>query len=621
MEPPEDELEYVAIPGDDSEEDGGQQQSQTEDEEEDDEEEEEDVVVVGSDSTRVSQNEASSSGQASVEIDDGSPGRKRRRKKEGEALSLGDVDGAEGGLSKGREWNREEIDGLFCPICMEAWTNDGVHQVCCLPCGHLYGLSCIQRWIKDKKSAAKCPQCNKKCAVNGIRKLYASQIVALDEESKKRIQFLENKCLSLEKKGGDLATKEAEWKKMEIKLQQQLRQATQKANYLESLLDTKQDSRSKIVHPGMTRQEKVASGHDLQGGREYFHFTLQKDIQVQGGQMVDIDMSQLIAIVARKAHGIGGMNLLTKVSLLSPHDIENIMLSPDTKAVKDLHISSFDRRLALLASLGKKLSIFSLDCNYATLCYDLPNPPWSCSWDINNSHHVYAGLTNGMMLMFDTRQSAGPVESIRGLTCNPIHTLHSLPHSKGQTSGVSSVLAASSVGLSLANFGNADERPYLIPGSEDQGVCISLAYCPGSDEAVASFRPRIDSSSDIFVSQTPLSPSFGIGQPVSGSHVLYSSFGTGKYQKLGSAAANVNSIRLPRSLIMDFGSENRVFVSGDDLNHDLVLQSLPSFGFSQRLKYPKYPMRDIKYTHSSNKGLLGCLSEDTLQLFSCLIQT
>lgn len=26
-------------------------------------------------------------------------------------------------------WNRSEIDGLFCPICMEAWSNGGDHQV------------------------------------------------------------------------------------------------------------------------------------------------------------------------------------------------------------------------------------------------------------------------------------------------------------------------------------------------------------------------------------------------------------------------------------------------------------------------------------------------------------
>ena len=29
----------------------------------------------------------------------------------------------------GGEWTRSEIDGLFCPICMDAWTNGGDHQI------------------------------------------------------------------------------------------------------------------------------------------------------------------------------------------------------------------------------------------------------------------------------------------------------------------------------------------------------------------------------------------------------------------------------------------------------------------------------------------------------------
>lgn len=32
-------------------------------------------------------------------------------------------------ISVGEEWNRNEIDGLCCPICMEAWTSGGDHQV------------------------------------------------------------------------------------------------------------------------------------------------------------------------------------------------------------------------------------------------------------------------------------------------------------------------------------------------------------------------------------------------------------------------------------------------------------------------------------------------------------
>lgn len=47
---------------------------------------------------------------------------------------------------------------------------------------------------------------------------------------------------------------------------------------------------------------------------------MQKELQIQGGQLVDTDVSNLLVIVARKADGVGGMNLLTKVSSLFSHD-------------------------------------------------------------------------------------------------------------------------------------------------------------------------------------------------------------------------------------------------------------------------------------------------------------
>lgn len=50
----------------------------------------------------------------------------------------------------------EEGDG--CIICLEAWTTAGEHRLAALRCGHLFGFTCIQRWLKTKGPAAKCPQ-------------------------------------------------------------------------------------------------------------------------------------------------------------------------------------------------------------------------------------------------------------------------------------------------------------------------------------------------------------------------------------------------------------------------------------------------------------------------------
>ncbi|KAI3522854.1 hypothetical protein L1887_00906 [Cichorium endivia] len=96
--------------------------------------------------------------------------------------------------------NNGEIDGLFCPICFEAWTSGGSHQICCLPCGHIYGLSCIKKWLQLRRSSGKCPQCKGLCTLKDVRVLYAARLCVADEELHKKVRSLEAKCAYLEQK-------------------------------------------------------------------------------------------------------------------------------------------------------------------------------------------------------------------------------------------------------------------------------------------------------------------------------------------------------------------------------------------------------------------------------------
>lgn len=66
-------------------------------------------------------------------------------------------------------------------------------------------------------------------------------------------------------------------------------------------------------------------------------------------------------------------------------------------------------------------------------------------------------LQNGSLLVFDLRRTAGPVATMKGLTNNPIHTVHSLPNNSALPSGARTVLSASSIGLCLWNVDNAEE--------------------------------------------------------------------------------------------------------------------------------------------------------------------
>ena len=81
-------------------------------------------------------------------------------------------------------------------------------------------------------------------------------------------------------------------------------------------------------------------------------------------------------------------------------------------------------------------------------------------------------MQNGMVMVFDMRQTVRPVESMMGLTCNPIHTVHSLSPELSFLSGVRSLLTASSVGLCHWNFGSSEERYIFF--SEVLEVCTCL---------------------------------------------------------------------------------------------------------------------------------------------------
>lgn len=78
-----------------------------------DDEEEENVFVI----PRVSQEAVANFGSSANVTEE-----EKEKKGVDETLSCNDKVGSQ-------EWSRSEIEGLFCPICMEAWTNGGNHQV------------------------------------------------------------------------------------------------------------------------------------------------------------------------------------------------------------------------------------------------------------------------------------------------------------------------------------------------------------------------------------------------------------------------------------------------------------------------------------------------------------
>lgn len=64
----------------------------------------------------------------------------------------------------------DEKDNI-CIICQDEWSSEGTdpHKVVALPCGHIFGMSCILEWISRK---TQCPVCKRRATPNDIRPIF-----------------------------------------------------------------------------------------------------------------------------------------------------------------------------------------------------------------------------------------------------------------------------------------------------------------------------------------------------------------------------------------------------------------------------------------------------------------
>ncbi|CAK9222825.1 unnamed protein product [Sphagnum troendelagicum] len=61
--------------------------------------------------------------------------------------------------------------------------------ICSLACGHLFGKSCIKRWLRQAgKKQGKCPQCKCWARVEDLRMVYVPRITVIDGEGQQIMQ-------------------------------------------------------------------------------------------------------------------------------------------------------------------------------------------------------------------------------------------------------------------------------------------------------------------------------------------------------------------------------------------------------------------------------------------------
>uniref|UniRef100_A0A1B6MDI2 RING-type E3 ubiquitin transferase n=1 Tax=Graphocephala atropunctata TaxID=36148 RepID=A0A1B6MDI2_9HEMI len=290
--------------------------------------------------------------------------------------------------------NSEE--GSLCTICMEPLTNSGSHRVCCLRCGHIFGHSCVERWIKIgcNNGARRCPTCNKKACLKDIRILYLPKVVPLDTVEKDRLisekeeLLLQKNVIEMElsrcKLQSELNTQNYELKL--FKLEKDLREAF---GSIELLSQGK-----KVVLPDLVslKKEKV--------GTELLHMV---DISKEGGCRVLAFNHLLHELIVSQPSGNTifagyGIRVLNSVDF---QPTRYIYLHH--KMIRDLAFHREDRNLLLSASLDNSAKLVDVANSTTVHTFKTDGALWSCCWDATNPHLLLVGSQSGKVYQYDRR--------------------------------------------------------------------------------------------------------------------------------------------------------------------------------------------------------------------------
>ncbi|KAL2652787.1 hypothetical protein R1flu_020915 [Riccia fluitans] len=590
-------------------------------------------------------------------------------------------------------------DGLSCPICMEPWTNTGEHRICSLACGHLFGKSCIKRWIKQGgRRIGKCPHCNKRAKLDDLRNIYVPHIAVTDGhgyEMAKEVKCLKSQNEELKRMNSHLHLEMARLQ-LEMDRLRHLQKTATGAGILqrvepsrpdESVNAKKRQAQSSLQaffgSNDRRRSRRCSDEHQLDGRYARVHvrtgghrstsslacigsrglgenFVLQDEVHLLGAKVFDMEDHSHMALVSNKPSNQGAAFGLTKISLFTLSQVQHISLPPGLGAIRDVRFPpsglGAPGKLALVASLGKKLSLFSLESNTIVLDYPLQSAPWSCAWDSGVSNKVYAGLQNGSLLIFDLRQTSSPLASFPGCTTRPVHTLQSV-----ESQARKGILSASNSGTYFWNMGSTAsfteiQRPLCISDEHREKLCVALAYAPCLKTAVASFRPSPLAQTETSSSVPAVTQTDSISQPsgtvcrslepsslctqqaTTQDNSFHCAFSSRFVDSLELTDQGKNRLRdwrweagkdlmvghkgvsgMPRSAIVvepvDDVGLRASFACGDEGTNAVWLWDMNSLNVTQTLVPHQSPVLDVKYVNIGERILLGCISEKTFQLY------
>uniref|UniRef100_A0A914VE76 RING-type E3 ubiquitin transferase n=1 Tax=Plectus sambesii TaxID=2011161 RepID=A0A914VE76_9BILA len=368
-------------------------------------------------------------------------------------------------------------EGKICLICFEEYSNAGAHRLVCLACGHLFGKSCIERWLRSEK-VSKCPNCKAKAKLKDIRQIYGRAVQMRDTTELEQVKEInamlrsENDSLKLQLARDRLkAQKEKETLEKELTA---ARSATTVSapSVAPSLTQTRSDPPPQPVKQPLSlafRSSAEVSRADSCRAISFCPHLCSLVVTSQNQQPM--------------FHPFG----FKKVDIATGKPLRYFPVHEGRP--RDCVFSPSSDGQVLSTGEDKSLRITCTVSNTVIKRFALPANGWSCCWQGGvGQPYVYAGLSNGQVLMFDTRMgdadASEPIKDVTGgVNRVPVSTVHWIDQTN-----LNGLLVTD---LKQCTFYDASQAAAVSPHVliADEGQITSVCYDKETSQFAATFRP------------------------------------------------------------------------------------------------------------------------------------
>ncbi|XP_075392659.1 E3 ubiquitin-protein ligase RFWD3 isoform X1 [Tenrec ecaudatus] len=493
----------------------------------------------------------------------------------------------------------DDEDGDTCTICLEQWTNAGEHRLSALRCGHLFGYTCISKWLKGQ--TRKCPQCNKKAKHSDIVVLYTRTLKAVDTTEQ---EHMRNSLLQEQK-----IRKQAELESAQCRLQLQV--LTEECSRLHGQVRELQDLlvRHQDQVTQLPKHSQVYSPGGLPSsqskGQHQYHFQKTFSVSHTGSCRTMAHCKTLSCLVVSQPSPQAAFLPGFGVKMLSTANMKSSQYIPmHSKQIRSLAFSNRSKDLLLSGSLDNTLKLTSLETNTVVQTYNAGRPVWSCCWCLDENNYIYAGLANGSILIYDLRNTISHVQELvpQKVRC-PLVSLSYIPRAASAVFPCGGLLAGTLENASFWELKTGFSHwPHILP--LESGGCTDFQTESTTRHCLVTYRPDKNHNTQRSVLMEMSYSQDDAGEPVCVCRPVQTFCG-GPTCKLLTKNAIFPSPKNNGSLLV---------CSGDESSNSALLWDASSGSLLQKLQADQ-PVLDICPFEVNHHNYLATLTEKMVYIY------